>query len=198
MCGLVALRLLHRGGRAHRAGLPRHFAGRDGRGRTPTRRRSGSASSSCSTARSARATACTCSTRSGSSRRSSKLPGVKLPTVVPRPAKISSSTAWPTSAPTTTCGSSRPICEYVKETGDLSFFDEIMPVRRPGRGDGVRTPQAVAGLLGRADRRQRHLQGAARGLERLPEPGRRRERHGLISCIHWALLAFVEAARYLG
>ena len=43
-----------------------------------------------------------------------------------------------------------------------------------------------------------HLQGAARRLERLPESGGRRKRHGRPSCITGRLRAFVEAAEYLG
>ncbi len=51
-------------------------------------------------------------------------------------------------------------------------------IRGRGRGDGLRTPEAYARLLGGTGGADGHLQGTACGLERLPEPRRRRERDG--------------------
>lgn len=51
---------------------------------------------------------------------------------------------------------------------------------RRRRGDNIRAFKEDPGLLRRAGGGTRHLQRPAGGLERLPEPGRRRERHGVL------------------
>ena len=72
------------------------------------------------------------------------------------------------------------VCEYVKETGEIGSVRSGGALCRRRGGDGIRSSAARARFLGRPDRRERHLQGPARRLERLPEFGRRRERHGLL------------------
>ena len=70
----------------------------------------------------------------------------------------------------------------------------LCPCRRR-RGDSVRHP-STAGLFGRADRRQRHLQGCAR-IGTMPQP--QQQQDAMVSFMHhWALQAFVEAAAVLG
>ena len=80
----------------------------------------------------------------------------------------------------TPSGSSPSICEYVKETGETGLLRPGRSVCRQGRRDGLRAHEAFARFFGGADRADRHLPGPPGRLERLPEPGRRGERHGLL------------------
>jgi N,N'-diacetylchitobiose phosphorylase len=66
--------------------------------------------------------------------REEKLPGVKLPTVVPTP-----SAADIIHGLKDTCSDDHlwivaTICDFVKETGDLSFFDHVVPFADKGEG----------------------------------------------------------------
>ena len=72
------------------------------------------------------------------------------------------------------------ICEYVKETGDLALFDEVVPFADEGEATVYEHLKRALDFSAAAGWPDRHLQGSARGLERLPESGRRRKRHGFL------------------
>ncbi len=126
-----------------------------------------------------------------------RLPGVKLPTVVPtpRPEDIihgledvcSDDALWLVVS----------ICEYVKETGDLSFFDEVVPFADGGEATVyehmVRALDFSAGQIGH--------HGICQGLRAdwndcLNLGG---GESAMVSFMHyWAIQAFLETARFLG
>ena len=125
-----------------------------------------------------------------------KLPGVRLPTVVPTPNPqdiihglkdtCSDDHLW--LIPT--------ICQYVKETGDLGFFDQVIPF---AEGE----PATVYEHMRRAldfSAEQVGATGVCKGLRAdwndcLNLGG---GESALVSFLHvWALNAFVEAARFL-
>lgn len=127
----------------------------------------------------------------------SKLPGVKLPTVVPTPSAsemihgmkdvCSDDFLW--LIPT--------ICEYVKETGDLAFFDAVIPF-----AEGM--PATVYEHMKRGldfSAEQIGKNGICLGLRAdwndcLNLGG---GTSALVSFLHcWALLEFVHAAEFLG
>ncbi len=129
--------------------------------------------------------------------REEKLPGVKLPTVVPtpRPSSIihgiedvcSDDALW-------IVGS---VCEYVKETGEAEFFDEIVPFA--DRGEATVYDHLKRSLDFTA--KQVGANGIALGLRAdwndcLNLGG---GQSGMVSFMHyWALKYFIEAAEYLG
>jgi N,N'-diacetylchitobiose phosphorylase len=126
-----------------------------------------------------------------------RLPGVKLPTVVPTPGKdqfihgladvCSDDHLWIVAS----------VCEYVKETGDVAFFDQVIPFADQGEGTVYehlkQSLDFSAGQIG--------ANGICLGLRAdwndcLNLGGGESAMSHFI--FHWALLAFVEAARYLG
>jgi N,N'-diacetylchitobiose phosphorylase len=125
-----------------------------------------------------------------------KLPGVKLPTVVPtpNPADIihglkdtcSDDALW--IVPT--------ICEFVKETGDISFFDFVVPFA--DKGEGTVYEHMKRALDFSAE--QVGQSGICKGLRAdwndcLNLGG---GESAMVSFMHyWALGAFIEAAEYL-
>ena len=126
-----------------------------------------------------------------------KLPGVKLPTVVPtpNPADIihglkdtcSDDALW--IVPT--------VCEFVKETGDTAFFDTVVPFA--DKGDGTVYEHLKRALEFSAE--QVGPTGICKGLRAdwndcLNLGG---GESAMVSFMHhWALRAFVEAATHLG
>ena len=125
-----------------------------------------------------------------------KLPGVKLPTVVPtpNPADIihglkdtcSDDALW--IVPT--------ICEFVKETGDISFFDFVVPFADKGEGTVYEHMKRVLDFSAE----QVGQNGICKGLRAdwndcLNLGG---GETAMVSFMHyWALGAFIEAAEYL-
>ena len=125
-----------------------------------------------------------------------KLPGVKLPTVVPtpNPADIihglkdtcSDDALW--IVPT--------ICEFVKETGDISFFDFVVPFADKGEGTVYEHMKRVLDFSAE----QVGQSGICKGLRAdwndcLNLGG---GETAMVSFMHyWALRAFIEAAEYL-
>jgi N,N'-diacetylchitobiose phosphorylase len=125
-----------------------------------------------------------------------KLPGVKLPTVVPtpNPADIihglkdtcSDDALW--IVPT--------ICEFVKETGDISFFDFVVPFADQGEGTVYEHMKRAIDFSGE----QVGQSGICKGLRAdwndcLNLGG---GESAMVSFMHyWALGAFIEAAEYL-
>ena len=128
--------------------------------------------------------------------REDKLPGVKLPTVVPTP-----NAADIIHGLDDTCSDDAlwiivSICEYVKETGDYSFFDHVVPFADKGEatvyGHMMRALDFSAEQVGQS--------GICKGLRAdwndcLNLGG---GESAMVSFMHhWALLAFIEAAEYL-
>ena len=130
-------------------------------------------------------------------RQEDRLPGVKLPTVVPTPRAsdiihgmedvCSDDALWIVAS----------VCEYVKETGDKSFFDERVPFADGGTAtvyehlkrsiDFTAEQTAANGIcLGlRADWNDCLNLGGGQSA--------------MVSFMHyWALMEFIEAARFLG
>jgi N,N'-diacetylchitobiose phosphorylase len=129
--------------------------------------------------------------------REDRLPGVKLPTVVPTP-----SAADIIHGLKDTCSDDHlwlvpSICEYVKETGDLKFFEQIVPFADKGEGtvyDHIRRALDFSA-------EQVGQNGICLGLRAdwndcLNLGG---GESAMVSFLHhWALTTFIEAARYLG
>ena len=114
------------------------------------------------------------------------------------PARPTSSTAWRTPAPTTTSGWFRASCEYVKETGDLAFLDQVIAF---ADGEVATVYEHIKRALDFSAEQvgsNGDVQGPASRLERLSESRRRRERPWFPSCTTGPSNAFIEAARYLG
>ena len=126
-----------------------------------------------------------------------RLPGVKLPTVVPTPSKdqmihgladvCSDDHLWIVAS----------VCEYVKETGDVGFFDEVVPFADHGEATVYehlkRSLDFSAAQVG--------ANGICLGLRAdwndcLNLGGGQSAMAHFI--FHWALKAFVEAARFRG
>jgi N,N'-diacetylchitobiose phosphorylase len=125
-----------------------------------------------------------------------QLPGVKLPTVVPTP-----SASEIIHGLEDTCSDDHlwiipSVCEYVKETGDLRFFDLVVPFADHGEG-------TVYEHLKRAldfSSRQVGEHGICKGLRAdwndcLNLGGGESAMASFLH--HWALTAFIEAAGYL-
>ncbi|MBN2385954.1 MAG: hypothetical protein JXB85_02970 [Anaerolineales bacterium] len=129
--------------------------------------------------------------------REDRLPGVKLPTVVPTPDPqdilhglqdtCSDDALWIVAS----------VCEYVKETGDLAFFDQVIPFADEGQA-------TVYEHLKRAldfSAEQIGQTGICLGLRAdwndcLNLGG---GESAMVSFLHhWALVNFVEAANFLG
>ena len=71
-------------------------------------------------------------------------------------------------------------CEYVKETGDVALFDQVLPFADEGEATVYEHLKRSLDFSAEQVGQHRHLQGAASGLERLPESWRRRERNGVV------------------
>jgi N,N'-diacetylchitobiose phosphorylase len=126
-----------------------------------------------------------------------KLPGVKLPTVVPTPSPsdiihgmedvCSDDALWIVVS----------ICEFVKETGDISFLDRVIPFADKGEGSVYehmkRSLDFSAQEIGQS--------GICKGLRAdwndcLNLGG---GESAMVSFMHhWALLAFIEVSKFLG
>jgi N,N'-diacetylchitobiose phosphorylase len=63
-----------------------------------------------------------------------KLPGVKLPTVVPTPSASDIIHGLEDTCSDDALWIIPSICEYVKETGELAFFDQVIPYADEGEG----------------------------------------------------------------
>jgi N,N'-diacetylchitobiose phosphorylase len=126
-----------------------------------------------------------------------KLPGVKLPTVVPTP-----NPADIIHGLKDTCSDDHlwivaSVCEYVKETGDLALFDQVIPFADQGEATVYehlkRALDFSAEQIGKS--------GICLGLRAdwndcLNLGG---GESAMVSFLHhWALLNFIEAAKFLG
>lgn len=129
--------------------------------------------------------------------REDKLPGVRLPTVkpTPRPQDIihgledacSDDALWLIAT----------VCEFVKETGDIAFFDRIVPYANEGEGTVYEHLKKILDFS--TDHVGQH--GICQGLRAdwndcLNLGG---GESAMVSFMHyWALNIFIEAAQYLG
>ncbi len=125
-----------------------------------------------------------------------RLPGVKLPTVVPTPSPADIIHGLEDTCSDDALWIIASICEYVKETGDFKFFDVVVPFADKGEGTVYehmkRSLDFSAEQIGRT--------GICKGLRAdwndcLNLGG---GESAMVSFLHhWALLNFIEAARYL-
>jgi len=126
-----------------------------------------------------------------------KLPGVKLPTVVPTPSASDIIHGLEDTCSDDALWIVATVCEFVKETGDINFFEHVIPFADGGEA-------TVYEHLKRAldfSTEQVGASGVCKGLRAdwndcLNLGG---GESAMVSFLHhWALLAFVEAAEYLG
>ena len=126
-----------------------------------------------------------------------RLPGVKLPTVVPTPSPADIIHGLKDTCSDDALWIIASACEYVKETGDLAFFDQIIPFADGGSATVYehlkRSLDFSAEQIGKT--------GICLGLRAdwndcLNLGG---GESAMVSFLHhWALVNFIEAARFLG
>ncbi len=128
--------------------------------------------------------------------REEKLPGVKLPTVVPTPNPSDIIHGLKDTCSDDALWIVATICEFVKETGDTAFFDTVVPFA--DKGEGTVYEHMKRALDFSAE--QVGPTGICKGLRAdwndcLNLGG---GESAMVSFMHhWALRAFIEAARYL-
>ena len=126
-----------------------------------------------------------------------KLPGVKLPTVVPTPNVediihgledvCSDDALWLVAS----------TCEWVKETGEIAFFDEVIPYADGGRGSVYQHLVKVLGFSAQYVGQNGICQGLRADWNDCLNLGGGES--AMVSFMHyWALQYFVEAAEFLG
>jgi N,N'-diacetylchitobiose phosphorylase len=125
-----------------------------------------------------------------------RLPGVKLPTVVPTPSPADIIHGLKDTCSDDALWIVASACEYVKETGDLAFFEQVIPFADGGEGTVYehlkRSLDFSAEQIGK--------DGICLGLRAdwndcLNLGG---GESAMVSFLHhWALLNFIEAARFL-
>jgi N,N'-diacetylchitobiose phosphorylase len=126
-----------------------------------------------------------------------RLPGVRLPTVVPTPSAADIIHGLKDTCSDDALWIVASACEYVKETGDLAFFDQVIPFADGGEGTVYehlrRSLDFSAAQIGQ--------DGICLGLRAdwndcLNLGG---GESAMVSFLHhWALLNFIEAAQFLG
>ncbi len=126
-----------------------------------------------------------------------KLPGVKLPTVVPTPSPSDIIHGMEDVCSDDALWIIVSICEFVKETGNIEFFDKVIPFADKGKGT------VYEHMKRSLDFTARHVgkTGICKGLRAdwndcLNLGGG--ESAMVAFMHHWALLAFIEAAKFLG
>ena len=126
-----------------------------------------------------------------------RLPGVKLPTVVPTPNLADLIHGLADTCSDDALWIIASVCEYVKETGDVAFFDQVIPFADQGEATVYehlkRSLDFSAEQIGQT--------GICKGLRAdwndcLNLGG---GESAMVSFLHhWALINFIEAARFLG
>jgi len=126
-----------------------------------------------------------------------KLPGVRLPTVVPTPSPADIIHGLKDTCSDDALWIIASVCEYVKETGDLAFFDQVVPFADGGQASVYehlkRSLDFSAEQIGKT--------GICLGLRAdwndcLNLGG---GESAMVSFLHhWALVNFIEAAQFLG
>ncbi|HUI09687.1 MAG TPA: N,N'-diacetylchitobiose phosphorylase [Bacteroidota bacterium] len=129
--------------------------------------------------------------------RDEKLPGVKLPTVVPTPSPADIIHGLKDTCSDDALWIVATICEYVKETGDMAFFDVVVPFADGGEGTVYEHMKRALDFSAE----QVGATGICKGLRAdwndcLNLGG---GESAMVSFMHhWALMHFVEAATALG
>jgi len=128
---------------------------------------------------------------------SARLPGVKLPTVVPTPSPADIIHGLKDTCSDDALWIIASVCEYVKETGDLAFFEQVIPFADGGAATVYehlkRSLDFSGGQIGKT--------GICLGLRAdwndcLNLGG---GESAMVSFLHhWALVNFIEAASFLG
>ncbi len=125
-----------------------------------------------------------------------RLPGVRLPTVVPTPSPAEIIHGLEDTCSDDALWIIATICEYVKETGDMSFFDCPVPFADGGEGSVYEHMKRALDFSAE----QVGTSGICKGLRAdwndcLNLGG---GESAMVSFLHhWALLHFIEAARFL-
>jgi N,N'-diacetylchitobiose phosphorylase len=125
-----------------------------------------------------------------------QLPGVKLPTVVPTPSPADIIHGLKDTCSDDALWIIPTICEFVKETGDVAFFDVVVPFADGGEGTVYEHMKRSLDFSAR----QVGQTGICKGLRAdwndcLNLGG---GESAMVSFMHhWAIGAFIEAARYL-
>ena len=128
--------------------------------------------------------------------REDKLPGVKLPTVVPTPSAADIIHGLKDTCSDDALWIVASICEFVKETGDLTFFDEVVPFADEGEATVYEHMKRALDFSAE----QVGQTGICKGLRAdwndcLNLGG---GESAMVSFMHhWALLNFIEAAAHL-
>ena len=86
-----------------------------------------------------------------------RFPGAKLPTVVPMPDPADIIHGLEDTCSDDALWIIASVCEYVKETGEVSLLRPNCAIRRWRRSNGLRTSETLVGLLRRAGGRNWHL-----------------------------------------
>ncbi len=126
-----------------------------------------------------------------------RLPGVKLPTVVPTPSPAEIIHGLKDTCSDDALWIVASVCEYVKETGETAFFDQVIPFADGGEGTVYEHLKRSLDFSGD----QIGKDGICLGLRAdwndcLNLGG---GESAMVSFLHhWALVNFIEAARFLG
>jgi N,N'-diacetylchitobiose phosphorylase len=129
--------------------------------------------------------------------RDEKLPGVKLPTVVPTPSAADIIHGLKDTCSDDALWIVATICEFVRETGDTSFFDAVVPFADAGEATVYEHMKRALDFSAE----QVGATGICKGLRAdwndcLNLGG---GESAMVSFMHhWALLEFIEAAEHLG
>jgi len=128
--------------------------------------------------------------------REDKLPGVKLPTVVPTPSPADIIHGLKDTCSDDALWIVATICEFVKETGDVQFFEQVIPFADQGEGTVYEHMKRALDFSAE----QVGPTGICKGLRAdwndcLNLGG---GESAMVSFLHyWALIEFIEAARFL-
>ncbi len=126
-----------------------------------------------------------------------KLPGVKLPTVVPTPSPEDIVHGLEDVGADDALWLVATICEFVKETGDLTFFDEVVPYADKGEGTVYEHLKKILDFSAKYVGSRGLCQGLRADWNDCLNLGGGES--AIVSFMHyWALQIFVDAAEHLG
>ena len=126
-----------------------------------------------------------------------KLPGVKLPTVVPTPSPEDIVHGLEDVCADDALWLVATICEFVKETGDLTFFDQVVPYADKGEGTVYEHLKKILDFSAEYVGPRGLCQGLRADWNDCLNLGGGES--GMVSFMHyWALQIFIDAAKHLG
>ncbi len=126
-----------------------------------------------------------------------RLPGAKLPTVVPTPNPAAIIHGLKDTCSDDALWIIASVCEYVKETGDLNFFDQVIPFADGGEGTVYEHLKRSLDFSARQVGRSGICLGLRADWNDCLNLGGGES--AMVSFLHhWALVNFIEAARFLG